>query len=314
MDRRSFVGMAAAAAMAGATHRADAVEIPGLKHGAVRANGIRQHYVEAGSGPPVVLLHGFPETSFAWRNQMWALGERFRVIAPDLRGYGDTDKPETGYDKRTMALDVKALMEALGVERAPIVGHDRGARVATRFAKDHPQTVERLAVVENIPTRVIFETLDAKKAKTLWFFLFNQLPDDLPEALIGGREEIWLRYLFSRWCFDPEALSDEDIEVYVKAYQQAGAVHGACNDYRAGAVDLAQDEADASTKIACPTLALWGRDSELVGKMFDVEAVWRTMATDLTTVSIPECGHLPHEERPGAFNQALLRFLDSWRG
>lgn len=293
---------------------AHAVEPTQPKHGTVRANGIRQHYVEAGLGPPVIFLHGWPETSYAWRKQIPVLAPHYRVIMPDLRGYGDTEKPEIGYDKRNMAMDLKALMESLGIKRAAILGHDRGARVATRFAKDHPEMIERLGVFDNIPTRVIFHQMDAVKAKAHWFFIFNQVPEGLPEALIAGREEIWLRYLYSHWCFNPDALTDEEIAVYVRAYQQAGAVHGCCNDYRAGAVDVAQDEVDAEVKIACPTLALWGQDFELVGKMWDVEGIWKSMAINLTTVSIPDCGHLPHEEQPEEFNRAILDFLEPWRG
>ena len=285
-----------------------------FKHATLRANGIRQHYVDAGDGPPVILLHGFPETWYAWRKQIPVLGEKYRLIVPDLRGYGDTDKPDRGYDKRTMAEDIRALMLALGIKRAPILGHDRGARVATRFAKDHPEMIERLGVFDNIPTRIIFKAMDAAKAKGHWFFIFNQVRDGLPEALIAGKEEIWLRYMFSHWSYDPTFLKDEELAVYVTAYQQAGAVHGACNDYRAGAEDIVQDEADADVKITCPTLALWGQDFDEVGRMWDVEGVWKQMATNLRAVSIPECGHLCLEEKPDDVNRELLKFLADWHG
>jgi haloacetate dehalogenase len=155
---------------------------------------MRQHYVEAGSGPPVLLLHGFPEIWYARRKQIPVLAERFRVIVPDLHGYSEAEKPAAGYDKRTMAADIRALMQTLGIERAPVIGHDRGARVATRFAKDHPDAITHLGVFDNVPTRVIFEPMDATVARGHWFFIFNQVPD-LPEALIAGREGIWLRYI-----------------------------------------------------------------------------------------------------------------------
>jgi pimeloyl-ACP methyl ester carboxylesterase len=121
----------------------------------IRANGIRQHYLEAGSGPPVVLLHGFPETSYAWRHQIPVLATRYRVIAPDLRVYGDTEKPASGYDKRTMANGLRELMKGLDIRKIALVGHDRGGRVATRFAKDHPDAIDRLVVIDNVPTRII---------------------------------------------------------------------------------------------------------------------------------------------------------------
>jgi pimeloyl-ACP methyl ester carboxylesterase len=284
-----------------------------LTHHTLEANHLKQHYVEAGHGPPVLLLHGFPETWFAWRKQIPALAEHFRLIVPDLRGYGDTDKPTGGYDKRSMAADIRALMERLGIARAVIIGHDRGARVATRFAKDHPEAIVRLGVLDNIPTRVIFKRMDATIARGHWFFIFNQVAD-LPEALIAGREEVWLRFILQNWTYDPEALTPEEIATYVRAYQKPGAVRGAMSDYRAGREDVAQDEEDAAQKITCPTLALWGQDFELVGRMFDVEAIWREMATDLRAVSIPRCGHLPQEERPDEVNAALLDFLGGWTG
>ena len=279
-----------------------------LRHHTVQANGIRQHYVEAGEGEPVILLHGFPETWYAWRKQIPALSQHFRLIVPDLRGYGETDKPPSGYDKRTMAADIRALMDVLGIERASLVGHDRGARVATRFAKDHPHAIRRLAVLDNIPTLHIFESMDAQIARGHWFFIFNQVPD-LPEALIAGREETWLRFILQGWTYDPELLTPEDFAAYTRAYSKPGAVRGALSDYRAGREDVAQDQQDRDTKIGCPTLALWGEDFELVGRMFDVAAIWRGMARDLRTVPIAQCGHLPHEERPEQVNAALLEFL-----
>jgi haloacetate dehalogenase len=282
-------------------------------HRTIHSNGIRQHYLEAGEGPPVVLLHGFPETSFAWRHQIPILAERYRVIAPDLRGYGETEKPSTGYDKRTMALDIVELLKSLGASKIALIGHDRGARVATRLVKDHPGFVDRLVVMDNVPTRVVSQSMDAKTARAYWFFLFHLVPD-LPEALIVGREDLWLRHFFSDWCYNPRTISGKDFDHYVQAYRKPGAVRGAMADYRANAEDTAQDDEDANVKIACPVLSLWGADFEAVGKMFDMPEVWAGMADDLRTASIEQCGHLPHEEQPGRVNELLLDFLDGWRG
>jgi haloacetate dehalogenase len=282
-------------------------------HHAAIANGIRQHYIDAGSGPPVILLHGFPETNFAWRYQIPVLGEQYRVIAPDLRGYGETDKPASGYDKRNMARDIAELLDTLGIGRIALVGHDRGARVATRFAKDHPDRVDRLVVMDNVPTRIVAREINAKIAKAYWFFLFHLVPD-LPEALIAGKEEQWLRHFFSDWTYDPSSISGEAFDTYVRAYRAPGAVRGAMADYRANADDVAQDLEDAETKIGCPTLALWGADFGAVGKMFDMPKVWAEMASDLRAEAIPLCGHLPHEERPEAVNRLLLEFLQGWAG
>ncbi|GGX79329.1 alpha/beta fold hydrolase [Massilia dura] len=283
------------------------------RHHTVTANGIRQHYVEAGDGPPVVLLHGFPETSFAWRFQIPELAKRFRVIAPDLRGYGETDKPAGGYDKRNMARDLRELLRELRIPKIALVGHDRGARVATRFAKDYPEALDRLVVMDNVPTRIVARDFSPEVANAYWFFIFNQVPD-LPEALISGREDLWLRHLFSDWCYNPLAISGAAFDTYVEAYRRPGALRGAMSDYRAIGEDVAQDKADADVKIACPTLALWGEDFHAVGKMFDMAAVWREMAGDLRTVSIPQAGHLPQEEQPGRVNAELLAFLAGWTG
>lgn len=284
-----------------------------VEHRTVRVNGIKMHYVEAGEGPPVFLLHGFPETWFAWRHQIPVLAKQYRVIAPDLRGYGDTAKPKGGYDKRTMARDIRELLETLGYGKIALIGHDRGARVATRYAKDYPETLDRLGVFDNIPTRVIFNRMNAEVARGHWFFLFNNVPD-LPEALIAGREEIWLRFIFSSWCFNPQLFSAEEIAVYVEAYSKPGGLRGAFDDYRAGQEDVAQDEEDKDVLIACPTLVLWGEDFESGGKMWDFRSIWRETARDPQFFSIAQCGHLPHEEKPEIVNDRLLQFLQSFVG
>lgn len=286
----------------------------GLRHHTASLDGITQHFVTAGKGPPVYLLHGYPETWYGWRKQIPVLAERFMVVAPDLRGYGGTSKPFSGYDKRTMANDVIALMDHLGHDRIALVGHDRGARVGTRFAKDHRNRIDRLVVMDNIPTRIVARTYDIALARRgYWFFTFLGVPD-LPEALIEGREEIWLTHFFRSWSYNPEMLTAEEIAVYVKAYQQPGAIRGSCMDYRAGAEDVAQDLADADQLISCPVLALWGADSEVVGRAFDLLDVWREMAQDIRGIAIPECGHLCQEERPDIVNSELLAFLSAWKG
>ncbi len=284
-----------------------------LKSYSVNANGIRQHIVEAGEGPPVILLHGFPETGYAWRFQIPVLAERYRVIVPDLRGYGETEKPSTGYDKRNMALDIRELMRELDVPKIALVGHDRGARVATRFAKDFPDLLDRLVVMDNVPTRIVAREMDAKIAKAYWFFMFHLVPD-LPEALIAGREHIWLRHFFSDWCYDPQAITGEAFDTYVRAYQAPGAVRGAMSDYRANATDTAQDQEDADTKISVPTMSLWGANFPAVAELFDMPKVWAEMADHLEAHAISHCGHLPHEEQPDEVNRLLLKFLEPWEG
>ncbi len=284
-----------------------------IQHRYVQANGINQHFLEAGSGAPVVLLHGFPETSYGWRHQIPELAKSYRVIAPDLRGYGRTDKPANGYDKRNMALDLRELLRAIGISKVALVGHDRGARVATRFAKDHPDALDRLVVMDNVPTRIVAREFNAKMARVYWFFMFHLVPD-LPEALIEGREEFWLRHFFSAWTHNKSAFTEEDIATYIEAYSAPGAVRGALSDYRANSVDVAQDLVDADTKIDVPTLSLWGAEFDGVGKMFDMAAVWSEMASDLRTHAIPNAGHLVQEEQPEIVNRLLVDFLRGWNG
>ncbi|MFN8481844.1 MAG: alpha/beta hydrolase [Anaerolineae bacterium] len=286
---------------------------PNVVHHTATVNGIRMHYVEAGSGPPVILLHGYPETWFAWRKQIPVLAERYHVIAPDLRGYGGTDKPVTGYDKRNMARDIRELMAHLGYSRIVLIGHDRGARVATRFAKDYRDLIARLVVMDNIPTRVVLNSINSRMLRGYWFFYFQQVLD-LPEALVAGREDIYIRHFLRSWSYNPEMLSDEEIAVYVREYSQPGGMRGAFSDYRAGPVDWEQDVADQDALIDCPTLAIWGADFEWVGKLVDMHEVWRGMAREVCGLAVPQCGHLPQEEQPAVVNAALLGFLEDWQG
>ena len=196
-----------------------------VTHHTARLNGIIQHWVSAGDGPPVYLLHGFPETWYGWRKQISVLAERYTVIAPDLRGYGDTEKPASGYDKRTMANDLAALMDHLGHKRAAIVGHDRGARVGTRFAKDHRERIDRFVAMDNVPTSILAENASPRVNQIGWFVSFLGVPD-LPETLIAGREEVWLTHFYRSWSCDPNMLSPEGIDVYVRAYVMRAVLSG----------------------------------------------------------------------------------------
>jgi haloacetate dehalogenase len=208
------------------------------KRHTICANGIGQYYMEVGEGAPVVLLHGVAETGYACRHQIPELARKYRVIAPDLRGYGETDKPATGYDKRNMANDLRELMWSLEISKIALVGHDRGARVATRFAKDHPEALDRLVVMDNVPTRIVARDVNPIMAKAYWFFIFNQILD-LPGALITGRENLWLGDLFADWSYNPYSILGEAFDNYVKAYRRPGAVRGVLADCRVNAMSQA---------------------------------------------------------------------------
>jgi haloacetate dehalogenase len=278
------------------------------EHGMVAVNGIRMHYVREGEGPPVVLLHGWPQTWFCWRLLMPLLAERFTLIAPDLRGYGLSDKPAGGFDKRTMAADVRALARELGHDRVALVGHDRGARVAHRYALDHPGEVERLAVLDVIPTRAMFARIDEQLARGFWHWLFHLQPD-LPELLVGGNIDAYLRWFFERWTHNRPPV-EEAVPEYVRAFSAPGALRAGFHDYRATVPDdLEADDASAAAgdKLTVPVLALWGATG-LTGKLPVVD-IWREYATDVDGEAIGDCGHFLPEEQPAVVADRLLRFL-----
>lgn len=254
----------------------------------------------------MVLLHGYPQTGHMWRKVMPALAQRFTVVAPDLRGYGDSDRPPAGYDKRTMAADIAELIRALDIQPVILVGHDRGARVAHRFALDHPALLTRLVLLDIAPTYDIFESIDQHRARRVWHWFFHQVPD-LPEALTAGREEIYLRYLYRAWAFNPAAIEEEAIQEYVRCFRQPGAMRAAFEDYRAGAtIDLEHDGADRHKKIAAPTLVLWGANR--TAQAADILAVWKPRCERVEGHAIADCGHFIPEEQPAALVDAILEF------
>jgi haloacetate dehalogenase len=280
-------------------------------HAMARVNGVRIHYVVQGSGPLVMLLHGWPQTWYEWRALIPSLAERFTVVAPDLRGYGQSDKPPGGYDKQTMAADVRALARALGHERLRLVGHDRGARVAHRCGLDYPDAVEKVALLDIIPTRALFRRLDASLARGFWHWLFHLQPD-LPELLVGPQVEAYLRYFFERWTYQRAAFDAAAIAEYVRAYTAPGALRGGFDDYRATfADDLVQDDASAAAgeKLTMPVLVLWGAMG-LVNTIPSVLDIWREYATDVRGGPVADCGHFLPEEQPALVLEHLRAFLE----
>ncbi len=286
------------------------------------APGVSLHARTAGTGPPVVLIHGYPQDGVCWHRVAPALAERHRVVVPDLRGYGSSSAPpdddgHRAYSKRTMAADVVALMSALGHERFAVVGHDRGGRVAYRMAIDHPDRVERLCVLDIVPTVEQFELLASSRRAAVygfhWYFL--AVPAPLPETMIGAAPAEWLTQVMGKWAgtvpgADP--ITDEAMAHYVRAFTPE-VIAASCADYRAGAtLDAELDEADraAGRTIDCPTLALWGdRRSDEANAAF--VATWRRwVAADqpLTGRPLP-CGHFIPEELPANLLAELAGFL-----
>jgi haloacetate dehalogenase len=280
-----------------------------MEHGFALVEGVRLHYVQQGSGPLVLLLHGWPQTWYQWRELIPPLAEEYTVVAPDMRGYGLSDKPRTGSDKRTMAADLRALARVLGHERVRLVGHDRGARVAHRYALDHPDEVERVAVLDIIPTREVFRRTDATLAKGFWHWFFHLQPD-LPELLVSGNVEAYLRWFYERWTWDRSVFPPEVVDVYVRAFSAPGALRAGFDDYRASYPDdMAADDAsaEAGDRLSMPLLALWGA-AGLIDTL-PVLDIWRDYATDVRGEPIAECGHFLPEERPAAVLDHLRKFL-----
>jgi haloacetate dehalogenase len=285
--------------------------LSGFSSERIAANGIRVHVSRAGSGPPVLLLHGYPQTHVMWHRVAPVLADRFTVVCPDLRGYGDSDTPagdadHAAYAKRTMAHDQLEVMRSLGFERFAVVGHDRGARVALRMALDHPDAVLRLAVLDIVPTRWIYATIDQRRATTVWRYFFLVQPYDLPERLIGADPGFYLRWTLDEWCGTPGALTEEALAEYRRCFDRA-TIHATCEDYRAGAgIDLAHDDADGDVRLSCPTLALWSEGG--IGSAYDVAGIWRERAPDLRGHAL-DCGHFLAEERPEEVAAELMAFI-----
>ncbi|MDQ6675135.1 MAG: alpha/beta hydrolase [Chloroflexota bacterium] len=270
--------------------------------------GLRVRY--GGSGPPLLLLHGHPQTHVMWHRVAPLLARRFTVFAPDLRGYGDSSKPPTTpdhatYSKRAMANDQLALMQHFGFKQFGVVGHDRGGRVAYRLALDHPESVVKLAVLDIIPTGEAFRRADMNFGLGYWHWFFLAQPAPLPEDLIGANPHAYY-FRDNRSLFAEEALAD-----YLRVVHDPATIHTMCEDYRAGAtVDFALDEADRGNRhIQSPLLVLWGKHGPL-DRWYDVLSIWRDWAHDVRGRSL-DCGHYLAEEAPEETAAELLSFLST---
>jgi haloacetate dehalogenase len=272
----------------------------GFETSTIEVDGASIRARHGGSGPPLLLLHGNPQTHVMWHEAAPRLAGDFTVVATDLRGYGDSSKPETTpdhapYSKRTMAIDQISVMHTLGFERFNVCGHDRGGRVAYRMALDHPERVLKLAVLDIVPTWEAFSRADMAFGLGYWHWFFLAQPHDLPERLIGTDPTCFFLSRRERSnVFAPEALDE-----YLRCFRNPRTVHAICEDYRAAAtLDFAHDEADhlQGRRIECPVLALWGRQGYLE-QWYDVLSVWRGWAGDVRGRAL-ECGHYLPEEAP----------------
>jgi len=279
------------------------------------AEGVEINAVVGGSGPPLLLLHGHPQTLSIWHRVAPTLARSFTVVAADLRGYGDSSKPPGGadharYSKREMAADMQSLMLTLGHERFAVLAHDRGARVAHRLAVDHPAAVRRLVLLDIAPTLDMYALANDDFARAYWHWFFLIQPAPLPERLIEADPAAYVRDVMGRRSaglapFDPLALAE-----YQRCMALPGAAHAICEDYRAAAgIDLEHDRSDRMQRrwLAQPLLALWGAEG-VVQRCFDPLALWQRIATDVQGEALP-CGHYIPEEAPELLLAKALPFL-----
>ncbi|HYC04028.1 MAG TPA: alpha/beta hydrolase [Azospirillaceae bacterium] len=287
----------------------------GFAYRRIATSGTEINLAVGGEGPPLLLLHGFPETHLMWHRVAPKLAERFTVVAPDLRGYGDSGKPAGGgdhadYAKRAMALDMVEVMAALGHERFRLVAHDRGARVAHRLAIDHPERVEKLCLMDIIPGSVVYGTVTRQVASAYWHWFFLIQPAPFPEHFIGLDPDYLVRSALRALSPGADPVPPEVLAEYLRVFRDPATIHAVCEDYRAGAsIDCRHEEEDrtAGRRIACPTLVLWGSKG-LVGRAYDPLKVWGEVCADLRGAAL-DCGHFLPEEAPDAVLAALDGFL-----
>ena len=270
--------------------------------------------VVGGNGPPLLLLHGFPQNLAEWAQVAPLLARQFTVVCADLRGYGDFFKPRclpdnSNYAFRAMAADQVGLMNRLGFARFHVVGHDRGGRTAHRMALDHPAAVLSLAVLDIVPTYAMFMETNRFIAGAYWHWYFLSQPEPFPERMIGNDPDFFYETCLVGWGaakvedFDPEMLAD-----YRRCWRDKAMIHGSCSDYRAGAtIDLDHDRADLARQVQCPALAFWGAKG-LMHKLFDIEAQWRQRCANLKAASLPG-GHFFIDQFPAETARILADFL-----
>jgi haloacetate dehalogenase len=286
---------------------------PGFRRRRIRTSGATINLVTAGGGPPLLLLHGYPETHAMWHKVAPALARDYTVVCADLRGYGDSSKPKglpdhSNYAKRAMAQDMVEVMQALGHGTFHLAGHDRGARVAHRLARDHSSRVRSLAVMDISPTLKMYESTDQAFATAYyhWFFLIQKPP--LPEQLLAGHVPHYILGRLGRGKSGLKHFSPAARREYIRCFRDPRTIHATCEDYRAAAgIDLAHDRRDLRRKIRMPVLVLWGRQG-VIEKMFDPLKDWRAVAQDVRGRAL-DCGHFLPEEKPREVLAELRRFL-----
>lgn len=285
----------------------------GFERKRVTTSGTEINLVVGGSGPALLLLHGYPQTHVIWHKVAPLLAQHFTVVVPDLRGYGDSGKPATDaahrpYSKREMALDQAEVMSALGIETFAVVGHDRGARVGHRLARDHRDRVTKLCTLDICPTLDMYETTDMAFASAYyhWFFLIQ--PADYPERMIGQDPAFYLEKKL-KFLADGNAITPEAMAEYQRCFAMPETIHASCEDYRAAAtIDLEHDRADRDRPLDIPILALWG-EKGIIGRLYEPLTVWQRYTTGPVSGGAVASGHYIPEEAPDRLMAELTGFL-----
>jgi haloacetate dehalogenase len=285
--------------------------LPGFVSRRMRTSGASIHLRMKGQGDPVLLLHGYPQTHAMWHRVAPELARDYAVVCPDLRGYGDSSKPKglpdhANYSKRAMALDMAEIMSALGHERFHVVGHDRGARVAHRLARDHGRRVRTLSVLDVSPTLKMYQNTNMQFAKAYyhWFLLIQEAP--LPERLLEGQVPFYILRRLGRGKSGLQHFAKEALAEYERVFKDPRTIHATCEDYRAAAtIDLVHDQRDKA-RLKMPVLALWGKHG-VIEALFNCLSDWREVAADVRGRALP-CGHFIPEEKPRELLAELRRF------
>jgi haloacetate dehalogenase len=288
------------------------IDMEGFGGQRVQVDGLGLQVATGGSGYPVLLLHGFPETHLAWSKVAPALAQHYRVVVPDLPGYGSSDGPDSVEDfaKRATASRLVALMRQLGHERFSVIGHDRGGLVAFRMALDHPATIDRLGVLDIIPTVDNWAALQGIGGVFAFHLYLLAQPTDLPERMIGADPDMFFAHFLDTWTRDTSSIQPAARAAYLAAARDPDVIHAICQDYRASAfVDAEHDRDDreAERRLAMPVLAMW-QDPGEVQLPFDPQEIWSSWAPELRTHVMP-CGHFLPEELPDEVTSAVMRLL-----
>ena len=291
----------------------------GFRQAVIATSETAINLVAGGEGPPVLLLHGYPQTHVMWHQVAPLLAARYAVVAPDLRGYGDSGKPAADgdpecYSKRRMAQDLLEAMTVLGYARFHVVGHDRGARVGHRMALDAPGRVRSFTALDVAPSQAAFDAMDSSLAFAWFHWHLMRQPYPFPETLIGADPKFYLDFLLERWTAVDGAISAAAYAEYLRCFADPETIRATCADYRAIDADLAHDEVDRGRQLTCPTLALWGgnmakRPGWQTGRGLDLLSAWRERAEDVRGRAL-DCGHFLAEEAPEETAAEILKFLD----